>query len=48
MLAAGLQTPVPLEELEIHLREDVEQQMKSGINAQRAFVIAMGKIGHAP
>ena len=48
MLAAGLQTPVPLEELEIHLREDVEQQMKSGINAQRAFGIAMGKIGQAP
>ena len=48
MLAAGIKTPVPLEELESHLREDVEQQMKSGINAQRAFGIAMGKIGQAP
>ena len=31
MLAAGIKTPVPLEELEIHLREEIEQQMKSGI-----------------
>ena len=30
MLAAGIKTPVPLEELEIHLREEIEQQMKSG------------------
>ncbi len=35
MLAAGLKTPVPLEELESHLRQDVEQQMQLGINAQR-------------
>jgi hypothetical protein len=33
MLAAGIKTPVPLEELEIHLREDVEQQMQSGLRA---------------
>ena len=29
MLAAGIKTPVPLEELEIHLREEIEQQSKS-------------------
>jgi len=27
MLAAGIRTPVPLDELETHLREDIEQQM---------------------
>jgi hypothetical protein len=27
MLAAGIKTPVPLEELENHLREENEQQM---------------------
>ena len=48
MLAAGIQTPVPLEELEIHLREDVERQMRSGLNAQQAFGIAARKIGQAP
>jgi hypothetical protein len=47
MLAAGIKTPVPLEELESHLREDVAQQMKSGINAQRAFEEAIQQIGKA-
>ncbi len=47
MLAAGIQTPVPLEELEIHLREDIEQQMQSGLNAQQAFETATSKIGQA-
>ena len=48
MLAAGIKTPVPLEELESHLREDIERQMKSGLSAQRAFEIAMENIGQAP
>jgi hypothetical protein len=47
MLAAGIQTPVPLEELEIHLREEIEQRIKSGLNEQKAFEIAAGKIGQA-
>ncbi len=47
MLAAGIKTPVPLEELEIHLREDIERQMKSGLNAQRAFEKAVQQIGKA-
>ena len=29
MLAAGIKTPVPLDELESHLREDVEHQTKT-------------------
>ena len=37
MLAAGIRTPVPLEELEIHLRDEIERQMKSGSNAQLRF-----------
>ena len=45
MLAAGIQTPVPLEELEIHLREDIEWQMKMGLSEQTAFEISARQIG---
>jgi hypothetical protein len=45
MLAAGIKAPVPLDELEIHLREEIERQMKSGLNEQRAFEISIRKIG---
>ena len=45
MQAAGIRTPVPLEELEIHLREDVERQMRSGFSEQEAFSSAIKKIG---
>jgi hypothetical protein len=48
MLAAGIKTPVPLEELESHLREDIAQQMQSGLRAEQAFGIAVKKIGQAP
>jgi hypothetical protein len=48
MLIAGIQTPVPLEELEIHLREDIAQQMQSGLSVQQAFGIGVKKIGQAP
>lgn len=47
MLAAGIKTPVPLEELESHLREDAERQMSSGLGAQQAFEIAIKRIGQA-
>jgi hypothetical protein len=47
MLAAGIKTPVPLEELEIHVREEIEQQMKSGLNETTAFHLAVQKIGKA-
>src|ERR1700733_1014234 len=47
MLAAGIQTPVPLEELEIHLREEIERQMQSGLNEPEAFNCAVQKIGPA-
>jgi hypothetical protein len=45
MLAAGIKTPVPLDELEIHLREEIERQMKSGLNEQKAFEISVQQIG---
>jgi hypothetical protein len=45
MLAAGIKTPVPLEELEIHLREEIERQMQSGSNPEKAFELAAQKIG---
>jgi hypothetical protein len=45
MLAAGIESPVPLDELEIHLREEIEQQMKSGMNEPEAFITAVQQIG---
>jgi hypothetical protein len=47
MLAAGIKTPVPLDELENHLREEIERQMKSGLNEQTALEIAIQTIGQA-
>lgn len=46
MLAAGIQAPVPLDELESHLREEIEQQ-KSGMSEVEAFQSAVQKIGPA-
>ena len=45
MLAAGIKTPVPLDELEIHLREEIQHQMQSGLNAHKAFEISIQRIG---
>ena len=45
MLAVGIQSPVPLEELEIHLREEIERQMRSGTEAQPAIEAAIQKMG---
>ena len=45
MQAAGIKMPVPLEELESHLREDITQQIRSGLSAQQAFEIAVQRIG---
>jgi hypothetical protein len=47
MLAAGIKTPAPLEELEIHLREEIELQMKSGLNGQEVFNSVVRQIGTA-
>jgi hypothetical protein len=47
LLAAGIKTPAPLDELEIHLREEIERQIKSGFNGQEAVEIAVQQIGPA-
>jgi len=47
MLAAGIKAPVPLEELESHLREEIEGLEKSGLDAQTIFNSAVQKIGLA-
>jgi len=47
MLAAGINSPVPLDELELHLREDIERDMKSGMNGREIFNLAVQKIGQA-
>src|ERR1051325_8360551 len=45
MLVAGIKAPVPLEELEIHLREEIERQSQPRQNKQRAFEIAVERVG---
>lgn len=47
MLAAGVKSPVPLDELENHLRDEITQQMKSGRTEAEAFEQAVQKIGQA-
>jgi hypothetical protein len=47
MLAAGIQTPVPLEELESHLRDEIERQTEAGRSETEAFQAAVQKIGAA-
>jgi len=45
MLAAGIKAPVPLEELEIHLREDVEQHLRFSGDGEQAFAAAVRRMG---
>jgi len=45
MLAAGIQSPVPLEELENHLREEIEQRIALGISTPLAFEASIQQIG---
>ena len=47
MLVAGIKTPVPLDELENHLREEIERQTKSGLSETEAFKAAVQQIGAA-
>jgi len=47
MLTAGIKTPVPLEELESHLREGIERQIRAGTSGRDAFEIAALQIGEA-
>ena len=45
MLAAGIKTPVPLEELESHLCEEVQKLTASGMKPQVALAAAIKTIG---
>ncbi|MFZ0827447.1 MAG: hypothetical protein WAO02_08480 [Verrucomicrobiia bacterium] len=47
MLATGIRTPVPLEELESHLREELERQKQLGLVDRQAFELATQQIGQA-
>ncbi|MGC9941114.1 MAG: hypothetical protein ABSE48_04720 [Verrucomicrobiota bacterium] len=47
MLAAGIREPSPLAELEAHLREEIRQQMNSGMDGQQAFEISARGMGQA-
>jgi H+/Cl- antiporter ClcA len=46
MLAAGIKAPV-MEELESHLREEVDWFMQAGVDVSCAFSTAVGRIGNA-
>jgi hypothetical protein len=46
ILAAGIKSPVPLEELESHLRDEIERQMNLGASSQSAYEMAVKTIGH--
>ena len=48
MLAAGIKRPAPLEELESHLRDEIERQAQSGLSEAEVFQAAVRKIGPAP
>jgi hypothetical protein len=47
MLAAGIKSPMLLQELEGHLQEEFERQIKAEINEGNAFKIAAQQIGEA-
>ncbi|HLX68434.1 MAG TPA: Clp protease N-terminal domain-containing protein [Verrucomicrobiae bacterium] len=47
MIAGGIKSRAVLDELESHLREDVEQRMRSGTPVEKAFEEAVQQVGQA-
>src|SRR4051812_47710777 len=47
MVAAGVKNGEVLSELESHLRDDIQREIQAGLTAQRAFKIAVERIGGA-
>jgi hypothetical protein len=47
MLAKGIGSPIPLEELESHLREEIEQRVQFGLKEPEAFEITVQQFGRA-
>ncbi len=45
MTAGGAKSPEILNELESHLRDDIDQRMRSGLAAKRAFEVAVRQMG---
>jgi hypothetical protein len=45
MLAAGINNPVPLEELESHLRQDIHALVSAGKEESEAFQLAVSRLG---
>jgi hypothetical protein len=45
MLDRGIGSPVPLEELENHLREDIERRIEAGTSEQMAFETTVTRMG---
>ncbi len=45
MLAAGIKAPCVVDELESHLREEVDYQMQSGLSEEKSFQAAVERIG---
>ena len=47
LMADGIKSPEVLNELESHLREEVDQRMRSGLSEQKAFTAAVEQLGQA-
>src|SRR5262245_27038228 len=47
IIAAGLKKGEALDELEDHLRNDIQQEIQAGLTTQEAFESAVGRIGGA-
>src|SRR4051812_13700475 len=47
LVAVGMKSPGVLDELEAHLREEVERQAKSGTSVEQSFGIALRNLGNA-
>jgi hypothetical protein len=47
LIASGMKFPEVRDEIESHLREDVEQQVRSGATEEQAFKISVLRLGEA-
>src|SRR5262245_33454429 len=45
LAGSGIDSPDVVDELESHLREDVQREMRSGLSAQQAFNAALQRLG---
>ncbi|MDB6059185.1 MAG: hypothetical protein JWO95_3029 [Verrucomicrobiales bacterium] len=47
LLRAGIERESSLDELECHLRDDIDRQIINGLNLEQSFQVAIGQIGSA-